>query len=155
MLNIIRFGANHVFASKDSEVTDEDIDTILERGEAKTAEKNAKLASLGESSLRSFTVDTPNNDGTPSSLYLFEGEDYREKQKLIDTGNWIELPKRERRLNYFAGSTNRKPTGVAQLTIKKKKDLLKPKIKSKIKENLHILQEIQQYQNDNTIDNIK
>lgn len=35
MLNMIRHGANHVFASKDSEITDEDIDTILEKGEAK------------------------------------------------------------------------------------------------------------------------
>ena len=146
MLNIIRFGANHVFALKDSELTDEDIDTILERGETKTAEKNAKLESLGESSLRSFTVDTPNNDAAPSYLYLFEGKDYREKQKLIDTSNWIELPKRERRANYSAGSTTRKPTGIAELTIKKKKDLLKPKIKLRMKENLNrvstILQQI-------------
>lgn len=35
MLNIIRHGANHVFASKDSEITDEDIDTILQKGEHK------------------------------------------------------------------------------------------------------------------------
>lgn len=35
MLNIIRHGANHVFASKDSEITDEDIETILEKGEHK------------------------------------------------------------------------------------------------------------------------
>lgn len=35
MLNIIRHGANHVFASKDSEITDEDIETILEKGENK------------------------------------------------------------------------------------------------------------------------
>lgn len=35
MLNMIRHGANHVFASKDSEITDEDIDTILTRGENK------------------------------------------------------------------------------------------------------------------------
>lgn len=32
MLQMIRHGATHVFASKDSELTDEDIDTILERG---------------------------------------------------------------------------------------------------------------------------
>lgn len=37
MLNMIRHGANHVFASKDSEITDEDIDTILEKGEAKVS----------------------------------------------------------------------------------------------------------------------
>jgi hypothetical protein len=35
MLNMIRHGANHVFASKDSEITEEDIDVILEKGEAK------------------------------------------------------------------------------------------------------------------------
>jgi hypothetical protein len=35
MLSMIRHGANHVFASKDSEITDEDIDTILEKGEHK------------------------------------------------------------------------------------------------------------------------
>lgn len=35
MLNMIRHGANHVFASKDSEISDEDIDTILQKGEAK------------------------------------------------------------------------------------------------------------------------
>ncbi|PIO32555.1 hypothetical protein AB205_0139930 [Aquarana catesbeiana] len=35
MLQIIRHGATHVFASKDSELTEEDITTILERGEKK------------------------------------------------------------------------------------------------------------------------
>lgn len=35
MLNMIRHGANHVFASKDSEITDEDIDDILAKGEEK------------------------------------------------------------------------------------------------------------------------
>lgn len=35
MLSMIRYGANHVFASKDSEITDEDIETILQKGEAK------------------------------------------------------------------------------------------------------------------------
>lgn len=35
MLNMIRHGANHVFSSKDSEITDEDIDSILAKGESK------------------------------------------------------------------------------------------------------------------------
>lgn len=35
MLQMIRHGATHVFASKDSEITDEDIDHILERGAKK------------------------------------------------------------------------------------------------------------------------
>lgn len=35
MLSIIRHGATHVFASKESEITDDDINAILERGERK------------------------------------------------------------------------------------------------------------------------
>lgn len=72
MLNMIRFGADHVFASKDSEITDEDIDVILSKSEAKTEQLNQKLSSLGESSLRNFTMDAPTE-----SVYKFEGEDYR------------------------------------------------------------------------------
>ncbi|KAL0193718.1 hypothetical protein M9458_012014, partial [Cirrhinus mrigala] len=44
-----------------------------------TAEMNERLKKLGESSLRNFTMDT---GGTETSLYNFEGEDYREKQKV-------------------------------------------------------------------------
>lgn len=43
MLNMIRHGANHVFQSKDSEITDEDIDTILRKGEEKVRIFNSKL----------------------------------------------------------------------------------------------------------------
>lgn len=35
MLNMIRHGADKVFSSKDSTVTDDDIDTILAKGEQK------------------------------------------------------------------------------------------------------------------------
>ncbi|XP_005401327.1 PREDICTED: probable global transcription activator SNF2L1 isoform X5 [Chinchilla lanigera] len=76
MLQMIRHGATHVFASKESELTDEDITTILERGEKKTAEMNERLQKMGETSLRNFRMDIE------QSLYKFEGEDYREKQKV-------------------------------------------------------------------------
>jgi len=96
MLNMIRHGAKHVFSSKDGDVIEEDIDKILETGEAKTEEENKKLASLGESSLRTFTLDTKNEE----SLYNFEGEDFREKQRDEIGMNWIAPPKRERKANY-------------------------------------------------------
>lgn len=41
-----------------------------------TAEMNERLQKMGESSLRNFTMDTE------MSLYNFEGEDYRGKQKV-------------------------------------------------------------------------
>ncbi|XP_055855745.1 chromatin-remodeling complex ATPase chain Iswi [Episyrphus balteatus] len=113
MLNIIRFGANHVFASKDSELTDEDIDTILERGEAKTNEQKAQYDEMGESSLRNFTVDN-NGEGGNSSVYQFEGEDYREKHKLNVVGAWIEPPKRERKANYAVDAYFREALRVSE-----------------------------------------
>merc|ERR1712142_1102626 len=94
MLAMIRHGANDVFKSKDQEITDDDIDTILGKAQQKTEELNKKLDSLGESSLRGFTIDTEQ-----TSLYQFEGEDFRERQKQI-VGMWIEPPKRERKANY-------------------------------------------------------
>ena len=50
---------------------------------------------LGESSLRTFTLDTEEK-----SVYQFEGVDFREKQKISGIGHWIEPPKRERKANY-------------------------------------------------------
>ncbi|KAI6189842.1 Transcription activator [Aphelenchoides bicaudatus] len=91
MLSMIRYGAKEIFASKDSTITDEDIDTILKKAEEKTNELNDKLNKMGESSLRNFTMD-----GESGSIYKFEGEDYRDKQSK-ESGLWIELPKRERK----------------------------------------------------------
>lgn len=48
MLSIIRHGATHVFASKESEITDEDIDAILERGEKKVGHDLGKLLHIAE-----------------------------------------------------------------------------------------------------------
>lgn len=93
VLNMIRHGASHVFASKDSEITDEDIDEIMAKGEKKTEEIREKMEKLGESNLMSLSLDTPQQ-----SVYQFEGQDFREKQKI--GMNWIEPPKRERKANY-------------------------------------------------------
>ncbi|KAL7979979.1 hypothetical protein Chor_004448 [Crotalus horridus] len=112
MLQMIRHGATHVFASKDSELTDEDITTILERGEKKTAEMNERLQKMGESSLRNFTMETE------MSLYNFEGEDYRGKQKL-SMMEWIEPPKRERKANYAVDAYFREALRVSEPKIPK------------------------------------
>merc|ERR1711981_238799 len=71
MLGMIRHGAKQVFASKDADIVDDDIDKILAMGEMKTKDAEKKLEALGESSLRHFTLDTKPED----SVYQFEGED--------------------------------------------------------------------------------
>merc|ERR1712025_1476862 len=72
------------------------IEELLNMGEKKTQEENKKMDKLGESNLRSFTLDTKPED----SVYNFEGEDFREKQREEIGMNWIAPPKRERKANY-------------------------------------------------------
>ena len=67
-----------------------------------------KMESLGEDSLRTFTMDTEEK-----SVYQFEGEDYREKQKNIGM-NWIEPPKRERKANYAVDAYFREALRVSE-----------------------------------------
>merc|ERR1712088_86826 len=96
MVNMIRHGASQVFSTKDGDITDIDIDSLLEAGEKKTEEQKTKLDELGEGSLRNFTLDTKED----KSLYNFEGEDFREKQRDEIGMAWIAPPKRERKANY-------------------------------------------------------
>merc|ERR1711981_526378 len=96
MLGMIRHGAKHVFSAKDGEIEEHEIEALIQMGEIKTAEANKKLEALGESSLRNFTLDTKQEE----SVYTFEGEDFREKNRDEIGLNWIAPPKRERKANY-------------------------------------------------------
>ena len=83
---MIQHGSAHVFASKESESTDENGDGILERGAKKIAEMNENLSKMGENSLGNFTNDTESN------VHNFEGEDYRQKQMIAFT-EWADPTK--------------------------------------------------------------
>jgi SWI/SNF-related matrix-associated actin-dependent regulator of chromatin subfamily A member 5 len=66
----ITFGADTVFRSEESTITDEDIDAILARGEAKTKELAEKLQKADKGDLLDFRLD----GGV--SAQTFEGIDY-------------------------------------------------------------------------------
>ena len=115
MLTMIRHGADYVFASKESDITDKDIDQILAEGQQRTEKIKEKFAHLEENQLRKFTIDAEpsknengeqaDDDKNPAfSIYNFEGADYRELNKQNANSNfgikWIEPPKRERKANY-------------------------------------------------------
>uniref|UniRef100_A0A914H4M4 Uncharacterized protein n=1 Tax=Globodera rostochiensis TaxID=31243 RepID=A0A914H4M4_GLORO len=100
MLAMIRHGANIIFAGKEATITDEDIDSILQKAEEKTRVMNEKLGKLGESSLRNFALDTVGATGG-KSIYEFDGEDYQSKRKTAVGDYWIEPPKRERKANSY------------------------------------------------------
>jgi ABC-type Fe3+-citrate transport system substrate-binding protein len=62
---MVRFGAEMVFSSKDSTITDEDIDRIIAKGEETTAELDAKMKKFTEDAIK-FKMD----DSTDFSLSL-------------------------------------------------------------------------------------
>ncbi|XP_020220338.1 ISWI chromatin-remodeling complex ATPase CHR11 [Cajanus cajan] len=95
LLQMVRFGAEMVFSSKDSTITDEDIDRIIAKGEEATAELDAKMKKFTEDAIKFKMDDT-------AELYDFDDEkdENRFDIKKIVSENWIEPPKRERKRNY-------------------------------------------------------
>ncbi|XP_051125916.1 ISWI chromatin-remodeling complex ATPase CHR11 isoform X2 [Andrographis paniculata] len=95
LLQMVRFGAEMVFSSKDSTITDEDIDRIIAKGEEATAELDAKMKKFTEDAIKFKMDDT-------ADLYDFDDEKDESKFdfKKIVSENWIEPPKRERKRNY-------------------------------------------------------
>ena len=53
---MVRFGAEMVFSSKDSTITEEDIDRIIAKGEEATAELDAKMKKFTEDAIK-FKMD--------------------------------------------------------------------------------------------------
>ncbi|KAL0735569.1 hypothetical protein Bca4012_011779 [Brassica carinata] len=96
LLQMVRYGAEMVFSSKDSTITDEDIDRIIAKGEEATAELDAKMKKFTEDAIQ-FKVDDT------ADLYDFD-DDNKDENKLdfkkIVSENWNDPPKRERKRNY-------------------------------------------------------
>ncbi|CAL4122235.1 unnamed protein product, partial [Meganyctiphanes norvegica] len=95
MLDMIRYGAQKVLKMTEEDITEEGLDTILEKGEKRTAELSTKLESQGETQLKAFSFDNEYN------YFNFEGQDFKgiRKGEIIEE-MWIDLPKRECK-NYF------------------------------------------------------
>ncbi|GER31391.1 chromatin-remodeling protein 11, partial [Striga asiatica] len=120
LLQMVRFGAEMVFSSKDSTITDEDIDRIIAKGEEATAELDAKMKKFTEDAIK-FKMD----DSRLLILHLVLDVAYflelivffslffrnscfsvlvKDENKFdfkkIVSENWIEPPRRERKRNY-------------------------------------------------------
>ena len=101
LLQAVRFGADKVFKSKDSSITDDDIDLILEAGKRKTQELNEKLQKAEKGDMLDFKLDGS------TSLQTFEGVDYSRKgdalalakaeQAQAELLGILDMGKRERR----------------------------------------------------------
>ena len=87
LLNMIQHGAEKVFETKGTVGALDDIDEILRRGEARTAELSAKYEKLGIDDLQKFSSE---------SAYEWNGENFTNRRKDIGV-NWINPSKRERK----------------------------------------------------------
>lgn len=101
LLSMIQHGAEKVFqtkgafgalADKGTELNDDDIDAILQAGESRTKELNARYEKLGIDDLQKFTSE---------SAYEWNGEDFAARKKDIGI-NWINPAKRERKEQVYS-----------------------------------------------------
>ncbi|KAG2445911.1 hypothetical protein HXX76_000514 [Chlamydomonas incerta] len=99
LINMVRYGAELVFSSDSSNITDADIDAIIKKGERDTADLNQKMQQFTDNAMK-FTMDG-------GMVYDFKDADDERADigdlKAIMGSNWIDPPKRERKrhqLNY-------------------------------------------------------
>jgi SWI/SNF-related matrix-associated actin-dependent regulator of chromatin subfamily A member 5 len=76
LLETLKFGADKIFRSKDSSITDDDIDTILEEGRRRTVELE-KLQAAEKGDMYDFRLD-----GGMGNTQVFEGKDYSNQAAL-------------------------------------------------------------------------
>lgn len=97
LLDTIRFGADKIFRSKESTITDDDIDLILEQGRKRTVELTEKFQVADKGDIYDFSLD----GGMKSQV--FEGKDYSDRSNrendfsLYGGFAFIDPGKRERR----------------------------------------------------------
>jgi len=93
ILSAVRFGADKIFKSKDSSITDDDIDLILDAGRKKTEELNSKLQNADKGDMLDFKLD-----GGGISSQTFEGIDYaKAAHAQAELFGIMDIGKRERK----------------------------------------------------------
>uniref|UniRef100_A0A7N0V8C6 Uncharacterized protein n=1 Tax=Kalanchoe fedtschenkoi TaxID=63787 RepID=A0A7N0V8C6_KALFE len=73
LLQMVRFGAEMIFSSKDSTITDEDIDRIIAKGEEATAVLDAKMKKFTEDAIK-FKMD--------ETAELYDFDDDKDENKV-------------------------------------------------------------------------
>jgi len=128
LLDAIRFGADKIFKSKDSSITDDDIDLILDSGKKKTQELNDKLQASQKGDMLDFKLDGG------LSAQTFEGVDYSEAKNAQFTEELlsvIDVGKRERRSAVY----NENQLYMQQM---QQQGLQQPKKKKKVKKEIKL-----------------
>lgn len=99
LLGMIQHGAANVFGqddnkaiSSENQLSEDDIDAILRKGEERTAQLNKKYEKLGIDDLQKFSSE---------SAYEWNGQNFTDRKKDIGI-NWINPAKRERKEQFYS-----------------------------------------------------
>nr|CEL64560.1 TPA: SWI2/SNF2 ISWI-like SANT [Neospora caninum Liverpool] len=88
LMTMVQFGADHIFKSgAGDDITEEELEAILARGQERTDAMNEKLQAHVKKSLLDFTI----NSAPSSSLYEYDGIDYTDQQRRADREAWAAL----------------------------------------------------------------
>ena len=123
--SMVKFGAETIFKSNKSTITDEDIDAILAAGSARTSTLNDKIKTDMQHSLQNFTL------GGEQSLYDYADKDFI--QLTAREGNWnplsnmISLGARKKRRNYDVNEYFREAMNTHNNTTGGRQKVAKPK----------------------------
>jgi SWI/SNF-related matrix-associated actin-dependent regulator of chromatin subfamily A member 5 len=106
LLQMVRYGAEKIFSGASGAITSEDIDTILQKGEAETQALSAKMNTFKDAAMK-FSME---GDKT---LYDFEnegpallgdaeaGDGAALDMRRLAAANWVEPPKREKKMRSY------------------------------------------------------
>ena len=104
LLNMVRYGAEQIFSGDASTITEEDIDTIIKKGEDATTALNSKLEQFAAGAMSSFAMN--------SDLDMYDYKDKEEEEAKANKNEvfqglnnimaktWVDPPKRQRKNNY-------------------------------------------------------
>jgi SWI/SNF-related matrix-associated actin-dependent regulator of chromatin subfamily A member 5 len=98
LLGMIQHGAANVFGPRSAgdgnsnDITQDDFEAILRKGEERTAQLNKKYEKLGIDDLQKFSSE---------SAYEWNGQDFTERKKDIGM-TWINPAKRERKEQFYS-----------------------------------------------------
>ncbi|KAJ5638073.1 hypothetical protein N7490_007952 [Penicillium lividum] len=97
LLGMIQHGAANIFGPRTgdggaNDITQDDFDAILRKGEERTAKLNKKYEKLGIDDLQKFSSE---------SAYEWNGQDFTERKKDIGM-TWINPAKRERKEQFYS-----------------------------------------------------
>eukprot|EP00606_Chrysophyceae_sp_TOSAG23-5_P000494 GSChrysophyteH2.ASY1.ANO1.908.1 assembled CDS len=97
LMDSIRFGADKIFKSKESAISDDDIDAILDAGKKRTEEMSSKMVTSEKGDMYDFSLDGG------MKAQEFDGIDYsdrnaREEMNALAMAAYVDTGKRERKV---------------------------------------------------------